>query len=134
MAVPVGGPPVPGPPPTPTQPHLVGTPSPAATPGSLWVEGSELHFINASGVEYAETGASVGTPSPTATAGSIWLEGDFIHYIDASNVERTASKTSMGASPGTEGSMWIESSAPTPAGQQAQYISGTTRYKWWNGF
>ena len=122
----------PPPPPSPSaEPHLVGTPL-GAIAGSLWVEGSELHYLSAAGTEYAGTGTSIAT-RPTAIAGSFWAEGEALRYIDATGIERELPKTSLGAKAGAAlaGSLWIESTAT--AGQQLQWVSGATRYTFWNG-
>lgn len=78
--------------------------------GSIWVEGSELHFIDGSGNEYAYSGEDTGNNPSGATSGSIWLgSGDNkIHYIDENGDERTTPR-SVGANvSGVAGSVWIE--------------------------
>lgn len=82
----------------------------SASPGSVWVEGGDLHFIDGSGTEYAYTGESISSPS-SATTGSIWLDTDDgqVHYIDENGDERAAPR-SVGSSvaDAQNGSIWIE--------------------------
>lgn len=56
------------------------------TPGSIWVEGNSLHWIDQNGIERVYTGAASGTSS--GPSGSAWIEGSYIHYIDQSGQER----------------------------------------------
>jgi len=53
-------------------------------PGSLWVEGSDLHYITDFGgpsVEYYVTPIIVGAVTAAARGGSIWVEGNDLHWI-----------------------------------------------------
>ena len=127
--------PPPAPPPSPpspsAEPHVVATP-PAATTGRCWVEGAELHYIAANGVEYAATGTAISSQAG-AEAGRFYIDGADAYYIDASLVKRRVLATTVGpAAPSAEdGRMWIEDTAP--AGKQLQWIGGTTRFQFWNG-
>lgn len=81
--------------------------------GSLWIDGSNIHWIDANGVDQARTGSSQGTP-PGALAGSVWDHGivsNTFRYIDASGVLRFLDHTiNFGAVPpgGLIGSRWVE--------------------------
>lgn len=126
-------PPVSCPAPAPALPSLVGTPS-GAIRGSVWVEGSELHYISDNGTEWAGTGTSVDTPSG-AVLGSCYLNSatDAIYYIDSSGVRRALQATSLGAKPAgaVQGSMWIDGGQLT--GRQLEWAGATNRWQWWNG-
>ena len=81
----------------------------AKLPGSVWISGNNIHFVDASGVEYYYTGALVSN-IPTAIPGSIWMEGDSLHYIDASKNKRSLPGPSEGAVSALIGCIWVEGS------------------------
>lgn len=92
--------------------------------GSLWIEGSDLHWIDANDVEQSVTGTDTGN-NPSASNGSIWVEGTVLHYIDANGNERTLSGTQVATSTtGESGALWVEST-------DLHYIrgGGTSEYK-----
>jgi len=118
------------PPPPPGIPALVGSPA-GAKPGSRWVEGAEHHVIMTGGEEYQGTGISISTP-PAVLVGSAWVDEDSF-YIDASGVKRRLQAQTEGATSGAiPGSEWVHS--PSPAQQEYNWIGGTTRWRWHNGF
>lgn len=73
--------------------------------GYLWVEGTAVHYTDASGNERADTGTTTGA---TGTAGFFWIEGDSLHYIDASGDERYLPFEHIGTAPTVSGYIWIE--------------------------
>ena len=98
----------------------------------MWVSGSELHYLDPDGSDYAETGTAIGTPAG-AIPGSIWDDaGGVIRYIDASGVQRQVSATFQGpAAPGAaNGSIYVEPASPQ--GLRVRWISSGT-FDWWNG-
>lgn len=115
-------------------PSLVGTPS-GAIRGSVWVDGSALHYISDNQTEWAGTGTAVDTPSD-AVVGSCYLNSatDEIYYIDASGVRRALQATSLGAKPAgaVQGSMWVAQDQVT--GRQLEWAGATNTFQWWNGF
>lgn len=121
------------PPPPPGIPAFVASPA-GAKPGSRWIDSATHRAIMANGDEYQGTGISIATP-PGAVVGSTNIDGEDNHYIDASGVERRLHAQTLGAKDSTAipGSEWVDP-APTPTQQQYQWIGGTTRWKWWNGF
>lgn len=76
-----------------------------ATSGYIWVEGTELHYIDGDGDERAEEGS---LEAGSGTAGYIWIEGDRIHYIDASGNERYLPFEAVGTDPSVAGYIWVE--------------------------
>jgi hypothetical protein len=89
------------------------------TAGYLWVEGTYLHYIDASGVERGQQGTTTGA---TGTAGYFWIEGYNIHYIDASGNERYLPYSLIGGA-GTQGYIWVENTDDT---SWIHYINETT--------
>jgi hypothetical protein len=82
-----------------------------AISGSLWIEGTSLHWSSA-GTDYYCEGGSLGTPAG-AMPGSIWIDGPNIRYIDESGVYRSIGDSEgvvidPGEWPGMAGSLWIE--------------------------
>jgi hypothetical protein len=83
------------------------------TAGSLWVEGADLHWVDASKNEWAFTGTSNGSPGGGALPGSIWAHssGNGLHYIDASGVDRIVTGTAGHSDAGAvAGSLWVQGS------------------------
>ena len=80
--------------------------------GSMWVDGSTLHYIDPLGSEWYFTGTAGTTPGG-AIVGSIWVDSGngTIHYIDASGVDRAvavesgSSRSGVGA---VRGSLWVD--------------------------
>jgi len=105
----------------------------------MWVFGSELHYLDPNGSDYAETGAAIDTPAG-AVPGSIWMQADGnVQYIDASGVRRQISKTP--ANPGYAppaalvGSIFVEPG--NTAGLRVVAVDGLgagRAFTWWNGF
>jgi len=58
----------------------------SGSPGSIWVEGNNMHWIDQDGYERVYEGRASGTSS--GPSGSAWVEGGYIHYIDQSGQER----------------------------------------------
>lgn len=75
-------------------------------PGSIWVEGSELHHIDEDGNEWKLTGEDQG--SITGQKGSIWIENDKFYYVDEDNHKRECPKDNLSSTSGISGSAWIE--------------------------
>jgi len=73
--------------------------------GSLWIEGTDLHWIS-DGVNWRSTGGSPGAVA--GKVGSIWVEGNDLHYIDSSGNERTLVGVDGGVVAGKIGSLWID--------------------------
>jgi hypothetical protein len=61
-------------------------PTTTHTPGYQWVEGTDYHYIDSSGVERQTTGTLTGTTG--IKAGFIWKEDETFHYIDQTGAER----------------------------------------------
>ncbi|MEF8880782.1 MAG: hypothetical protein V5A72_03055, partial [Candidatus Nanohaloarchaea archaeon] len=78
-----------------------------ANEGSIWVEGTEFHFVDGSGTEYKYDGDYVTSPSG-ADPGSIWIDGENLHYIDENGDERKIPRVVHSSVSGTKGSIWIE--------------------------
>ena len=87
--------------------------------GSMWVEGTYLHWRNASNTEYRFDGTVIATPSG-ATVGSLWIEANNVHYIDASGVERQVGGPYVSSQAGLAGSMWMDSAEP--ANEQLHWL------------
>lgn len=81
------------------------------TAGSIWVEGSYLHFCPTTTTRYRYLGTYVANRA-AAISGSIWIDGDSLRYIDANKDERfllTGTTSSpAGVSSAIKGSVWIE--------------------------
>ncbi len=80
----------------------------AKVPGSVWIEGTEIHIVTAGLSEYKWEGTYVTAPAG-AIPGSLWVEGDNLHYIDALGSERFVNGPNSGARVGLAGSIWQES-------------------------
>lgn len=78
-------------------------------PGSIWIESTELHFVDQAGEEYLHDGEFVSN-QPTAKPGSIWVEGDYVCYIDATSNKRRIPNILATSSPAgmKQGSLWAE--------------------------
>lgn len=98
--------------------------------GSMWVEGTYLHYVDSTNSEWRIQGTYLSSPS-TPKNGSVWVDSatGYVHYIDASGDERYCYRSSSGLhgdAGATPGSMWAES-----ADDYLHFIawSGTTEYK-----
>lgn len=125
----------PPPPPVPGNPPIPALLAPFSDQrrGSLWVQGSTLRYVTASGAVYGGTGVAVGAVD--ADPGSIWVEDEGIHYVDEFGQERVVQHVVDTPAPvkAVEGSVWIESG--NLVGRQLSWISETgERRSWWNGF
>lgn len=88
------------------------------TQGSMWIEGTSLHWIAGTTDYYVEgenLGASVGTP------GSIWIDGVVIRYVDESGNYRSIG-TDQGVvnlgdanSSAIYGSIWLDDGSTQPS-------------------
>jgi hypothetical protein len=97
-----------------------------ATKGSIWVEGSNLHFIAEDGYEYRYTPTSDYGVVSGAKPGSIWIDGYRIYYIDANGRKRALPYRSISSiATAVLGSLWVESNRLRYIGQ-----SGSTKYKY----
>lgn len=125
-------PPPPSPPSPAAIPNLDSRPS-GALPGSVYVASTALFYVSAVGGLFTGVGVAVDTPGG-ALVGSVFVDGEVWYYIDAVGTRRSLQNSSLGAKDGAalQGSTWVESTASE--GQQWQYIGGTNRYAWWNGF
>jgi hypothetical protein len=87
----------------------------AKVAGSLWVDGTQLHYVDKSGNEWYFVGTAGSTPAG-AIVGSIWVDSasSTIHYIDSVGVDRAvaveagANRAGAGALPG---SIWVDTVA-----------------------
>lgn len=81
-----------------------------ATPGEVWIQGTELRYLNSAGTAYKYQGTSVASPS-AGRIGSLWIEGNYVHYVDAFRTERRTRGTTGFHSDATAigGSVWMES-------------------------
>lgn len=88
--------------------------------GSIWVDGTELHYISETGTERRETGVDNGAVA--GLAGSIWIEGTQITYIDSSQHKRMLPYVTLSTVAGLDGSIWL-------TGELIHYVaSGTERF------
>ena len=80
-----------------------------ALAGSIWVNGTELLFVDNSGNIWHGTGVLLGNV-PTALPGSIYVDGASIFYIDASKNARYLQYFDISAQPAgsLKGSIWVE--------------------------
>ena len=76
-----------------------------AIPAQMWIEGTELHFIDASGNERAQEGTATGAKG---IAGHSWIEEGAIHYIDANGDERVLPSEYVGSGSTVSGQMWLQ--------------------------
>lgn len=77
-----------------------------ADAGYIWVQGTELRYIDGNKNTRGQTGTLAGG---TGTPGYFWIESNYIHYIDSSGNERYLPTTSMSGL-GTAGHVWLEAS------------------------
>lgn len=79
-------------------------------PGSIWIEGNDIHYIDTNTDEWSFTGELV-LSAPAAIPGSIWISlGGRLHYIDATNGYRRLARVDDGlVSAAKEGSVWQDS-------------------------
>jgi len=94
-------------------------PSAVGDPGYIWVEGTQLHWLDYGGNERSYEGTDTGTNS---TVSYFWVEGTYLHYTDSNGDERRKEGTAEGATGVTAG-FWIE-------GTDLHYIdaNGDERY------
>ncbi len=57
-----------------------------ATPGHIWVQGTELRYIDSVGSVRGQAGTTTGA---TGTPGFLWVEGENLRYTDAVGAVRT---------------------------------------------
>lgn len=77
------------------------------TPGSIWVEGTTLRWVDQSGVEWSHAGVSVG--ASVGAVGSVWVENVEVHYVTESNTERyVPGQTLHNDAAAVAGSLWME--------------------------
>ena len=85
----------------------------AKLPGSIWVEGDTLRYIDGSGVEWQSPAYYLWPCGAGAKPGSIWIEDDSIRYVnEAGTVEWGIWENPNVAKPytgGISGSLWVES-------------------------
>jgi hypothetical protein len=98
-----------------------------ATPGYMWIQGTDLRWTDHNGNVQTLTGTpqsySVGTP------GYLWVEGTVLKYIDSSRTLRQTYATYVGAAGTGAGYIWIENRTPASIGKinYAANYSGTNR-------
>jgi hypothetical protein len=85
--------------------------------GSLWVDGTTLHYVDKVGVEWFFTGTAGSTPAG-AKIGSLWIDDSTstMHYIDGSGVDRAVKVSAVADRSGVgalKGSFWVETTANT---------------------
>jgi hypothetical protein len=77
--------------------------------GSGWIEGDNLHYINAFGVEVSIPGSSVGATGGTGRPGSAWVEGTYLHWINEDDDEEFRIQgTLQTAGSYRDGSGWVQ--------------------------
>jgi hypothetical protein len=86
----------------------VGTESSSAQSGSLWVEGSRIHWADGSTEYKASNQGNQVSTGHTGSAGSVWVEGKYFHWIDQNGVERRFYGVDSGEKPGGQGNVWVE--------------------------
>lgn len=84
----------------------------AKRPGSIWVEGSDLHYVDSAGNERSFTGDNIGAPAG-ALSGSLWLDtsDNRVHYIAGGGAERVLPAVTAGLhtdAAAIQGSVWVE--------------------------
>lgn len=91
-------------------------------PGSIWVDGSELHFVDGDGDEWKYNGeeaidfslAPNMVKTAVLTPGSIWIEGEDLYYVgDDDTIRKTPTNLKETSVSGIKGSVWIESNKIT---------------------
>jgi hypothetical protein len=83
------------------------------TPGSLWVEGDHLHYVDDDRNEHRYVGTLVHTDA-AAPSGFIWQEGATgdLHYVDEAGGDERSFTPVGGAhvdAPARAGSLWVDS-------------------------
>lgn len=78
--------------------------------GSVWVDGSQLLWIDSLGAVRGKTGADQG--AVPGLPGSLWIEDDTLAYVDATGQKRTIVGDDLGAVSGRVGSLWLEADVP----------------------
>jgi len=80
----------------------------AASAGSTWVEGQDLHWADGSHECWVDGANLVDSGSP-GQPGNWWIEGDYMHWVDESDDERRYRGFLYDGSPGgPSGSVWLE--------------------------
>lgn len=77
-------------------------------PGSVWIEGVDLHWIDENRDEWRFPGTLI-IASPGGLFGSLWVEENDLHYIDANGDERKVYGPLGSIQNALPGSLWIES-------------------------
>ena len=100
--------------------HLTSDALLGALVGYIWVEGTKLHYGDASGAERAFESTDT---TNNGTAGHLFVEGTYLHYLDENGDERRQQGYKLGATGQTASQIWIE-------GQNFHYIdnNGDERY------
>ena len=79
----------------------------AKLPGSTWISGTNLHFVDENGIEKYYTGTLAGAVS--GNPGSVWIENDSLCYVDAASNKRTiGGQYDVNGVSAVIGSIWIE--------------------------
>ena len=73
-------------------------------PGFIWVQGTELRYVDANGNVRAQTGTATGA---TGQPGYIWIQGNNIYYTDANGQVRYLPYQIID-NLGTQGFLWLE--------------------------
>ena len=92
-----------------------------ATSGHIWVQGTELRYVDGAGSVRAQTGTTTGQ---TGTAGFIWIEGENLRYTDSVGAVRILPREVL-TGLGTAGHLWLE-------GAWVHYINpaANTKTRW----
>ena len=81
----------------------------AVLAGSVWINGSDFHYIDESIRERIYTGKYIG-PVWNARPGSIWIEGNLLRYVNEAGTEirQLSGKPVQIGFVGKPGSIWVE--------------------------
>lgn len=85
----------------------------AKTPGSIWVDGAQLHFVDKNGAQWYFTGTDTGASVGSAVQGSFWVSGDFLYYISGApaTCRRLPATVVAYRAGATAGSPWVDTGA-----------------------
>jgi len=105
-------------------------------PGFIWVQGTELRYVDGNGNVRAQTGTATGA---TGQPGYIWIQGNNIYYTDANGAVRYLPYQIID-NLGTQGFLWLEGTwihyTRSPSGKTRWHSdvahTDTTRHQNWS--